>query len=131
MSRDPGTMALMGAKSKLDIETQKLAGAAGKAGQTLAASAPKPVPPPPPTTTSALDAAMVLVSTTSETLRTTVDTTDTTWATKQQAALTESPPVLQQQDTTAAGDYQRIPIFPMPEVKPPIGPPDVTGVRPA
>lgn len=121
----------MGAKTKLQIETQKLAGAAGRAGQTLAASAPKPIPPPPPTTTSALDAALVLVSTSSETLRTTVDTTDTTWATKQHAALTESPPVLQQQDTTAAGDYQRTPVFPMPAVKPPIGPHDVTEARPA
>lgn len=124
----------MGARTKLDIETDKLAGAAGKAGETLTASAPKPVPPPPPAVTSQLDAALALISTSSEALRAKVDATDTTWATKQQAALTESPPVLQQQDTQAAGDYQRAappPVFPTPGFKPPIGPPDVTKVRPA
>lgn len=124
----------MGARTKLDIETDKLVGAAGKAGETLTASAVKAIPPPPPTATSQLDAALVLVSTSSEALRAKVDATDTTWATKQQAALTESPPVLQQQDTKAAGDYGRTappPTFPMPGFKPPLGPPDVTKVRPA
>lgn len=125
----------MGARTKLDIETDKLACAAGKAGETLTASAPKPVPPPPPTATSQLDAALALISASSEALRAKVDATDTTWATLQQSALTESPPVLQQQDTKAAGDYQQavpaVPTFPMPGFKPPIGPPDTTVVRPA
>ena len=64
-------------------------------------------------------------------MRTGLDTTDNTWATKQQAALTESPPVLQQQDTQAAGDYEKSATFPMPGVKPPIGPPDTSSVQPA
>jgi hypothetical protein len=118
----------VGSKTKLGIETDKLADATGKAGETLAASAVKAIPPPPPTATSQLDAALVLVTTSSEALRAKVDTTVTMWATKQQAALTESPPALQQQDTQAAWGYQRTPICPMPAVKPPVGPPDVTGV---
>lgn len=124
-------MAPMGAKTKTDIETDRLAAAAGKASQTLAASAPQPIPPPPPTATSALDAALALVTTSSETLRTTVDATDTQWATGQSGRLAAGPPVIQQQDTENAGEYQRTPTFPMPAVKPPIGPPDVTGIRPA
>jgi hypothetical protein len=121
----------MGAKSKLDIETEKLHGAAGKAGETLTASAAKAIPPPPPTATSQLDAALLLVSTSSVTLQANVDSTDITWATKQSERLTAGPPVLQQQDTQAAGDYQRTATFPMPGFKPPLGPPDVTKVRPA
>ena len=80
-------MTPMGAKTKTDIETDRLAAASGKASQTLAASAPQPIPPPPPTATSALDAALALVTTSSETLRTTVDTTDTQWATGQSGRL--------------------------------------------
>lgn len=115
----------MGAKTKLDIETDQLHSAAGKASQTLAGSVVPPIPPPPPTTTSQLDAALALVSTESETLRSNLDTLDTTWATKQQAALTESPPVLQQEDLRAAQDYDRHQ-FPMPTVKPPGGAPGIT-----
>ena len=97
----------MGAKSKLDIETDQLHSAAGKAGQTLAGSVIPTIPPPPPTTASQLDIALASISAQSELLRSKVDTVDTTWATKQQAALTESPPVLQEQDVQAAGDYER------------------------
>ena len=108
----------MGAKNKLQIETDKLHSAAGKAGQTLAASTIPAIPPPPPTATSQLDAALALVSTHSEALRTKVDTLDTTLATKQHAALTESPPVLQQQDVQGAQDYERSSQFPTPSVTP-------------
>ena len=97
----------MGAKTKLDIETDQLHSAAGKAGQTLAGSVIPTIPPPPPTTASQLDIALASISAQSELLRSKVDTVDTTWATKQQAALTESPPVLQEQDVQAAGDYER------------------------
>ncbi|MDY6869266.1 MAG: hypothetical protein SV966_01370 [Actinomycetota bacterium] len=121
----------MGGKTKLDIETDQLHSAAGKAAQTLAGSVVPPIPPPPPTATSQLDAALALISSSAETMRTGLDTTDNTWATKQQAALTESPPVLQQQDTQAAGDYEKSATFPMPGVKPPIGPPDTSSVQPA
>ena len=121
----------MGAKTKLDIETDQLHSAAGKAGQTLAGSVIPTIPPPPPTTASQLDIALASISAQSELLRSKVDTVDTTWATKQQAALTESPPVLQEQDTQAAGDYERNSQFPTPEVKPPIGPPDTGSVQPA
>lgn len=38
----------MGAKTKLDIETDQLHSAAGKAGQTLAASVIGAIPPPLP-----------------------------------------------------------------------------------
>lgn len=119
----------MGGKTKLEIETDQLHSAAGKAAQTLAGSVVPPIPPP-PTATSQLDAALALISSSAETMRTGLDTTDNTWATKQQAALTESPPVLQQQDTQAAGDYEKSATFPMPNVKLPIGPP-TGGVRPA
>jgi hypothetical protein len=120
----------MGAKTKLDIETDQLHSAAGKAGQTLAGSVIPTIPPPPPTTSSQLDISLASISAQSELLRSKVDTVDTTWATKQQAALTESPPVLQEQDVKAAGAYERTQ-FPMPEVKPPIGPPDTGSVQPA
>ena len=121
----------MGAKTKLDIETDQLHSAAGKAGQTLAGSVIPTIPPPPPTTASQLDIALASISAQSELVRSKVDTVDTTWATKQQAALTESPPVLQEQDVQAAGDYERQSQFPTPEVKPPIGPPDTGSVQPA
>ena len=121
----------MGAKTKLDIQTDQLHSAAGKAGQTLAGSVIPTIPPPPPTTASQLDIALASISAQSELLRSKVDTVDTTWATKQQAALTESPPVLQEQDVQAAGDYERQSQFPTPEVKPPIGPPDTGSVQPA
>lgn len=113
-------MTPMGVKTKLDIETDKLQSAAGKAGQTLSGSVIPTIPPPPPTTASQLDIALASVSAQSELLRSKVDVVDTTWATKQQAALTESPPVLQQQDTQAAGDYERASQFPMPTVTLPI-----------
>lgn len=115
----------MGAKTRLDIETDQLHSAAGKAGQTLAGSVIPPIPPPPPTATSQLDAALALISTEGEALRETVDTTDTTWATKQQAALTESPAALQQEDIRAAQEYERHQ-FPMPTVKTPAGAPGIT-----
>ena len=121
----------MGAKTKLDIQTDQLHSAAGKAGQTLAGSVIPTIPPPPPTTASQLDIALASISAQSELARSKVDTVDTTWATKQQAALTESPPVLQEQDVQAAGDYERQSQFPIPEVKPPIGPPDTGSVQPA
>jgi hypothetical protein len=121
----------MGAKTKLDIETDQLHSAAGKAGQTLAGSVIPTIPPPPPATASQLDIALASISAQSELLRSKVDTVDTTWATKQQVALTESPLVLQEQDTQAAGDYERNSQFPTPEVKPPIEPPDTGSVQPA
>lgn len=121
----------MGAQTSMKIQADQLHSAAGKAGQTLAGSTIPPIPPPPPAALSQLDAALALVSTQSEALRAKVDTVDSQWATKQQAALTESPPVLQQQDTTAAGDMERSSEFPMPQVKPPIGPSDTTSVQPA
>lgn len=121
----------MGAQTTMKIQMDQLQSAAGKAGQTLAGSTIPPIPPPPPAATSQLDAALALISVEAEVLRTKVDTLDSTWATKQQAALTESPPVLQQQDTTAAGDMERSSEFPMPQVKPPVGPSDTTGVQPA
>ena len=121
----------MGAKTKLEIETDQLNSAAGKAGETLAASTIPPIPAPPPTATSQLDAALALISTQSETLRTSVDTLDMTWATKQQAALTESPPVLQEQDVQGAQDYERSSQFPMPEVRAPGGASSPGGVQPA
>jgi hypothetical protein len=109
----------MGTKSKLQIETGQLASAAGKASQTLAASAVQAIPPPPPTVTSQLDAALALVATSSEALRVNVDATDSMWATKQQAALTESPPVLIQQDQQGAQDYNRAAIqLPTPVMTP-------------
>ncbi len=120
----------MGAQDTLKIQMDQLESAAGKAGQTLTGSTIPPIPPPPPAAMSQLDAALALVSTEGEALRTKVDTLDSTWATTQQAALTESPPVLQQQDTTAAGDMERSSEFPMPQVKPPVGPSD-PGVQPA
>ncbi len=108
LSANAGTMTPMGTKSKLQIETGQLASAAGKASQTLAASAVQAIPPPPPTVTSQLDAALALVATSSEALRVDVDATgQRLWATKQQAALTESPPVLTQQDQQGAQDYNR------------------------
>lgn len=108
----------MGGKSKLDIESDQLASAAGKASATLAGSAVNAIPAPPPTVTSQLDAALALVATSSEALRVKVDTTDSMLATKQQAALTESPPVLVQQDQHAAQDYERSSQFPTPAVTP-------------
>ena len=118
----------MGAKTKLDIETDVLHAAAGKASATLAASAPKPIPPPPPTAVSQLDAALVLVSTSSEALGGKVDTNDITWATRQSERLTAGPPALQQQDVQGAADIQRSAQFPMPGVHPTIGPHDTTKV---
>ncbi|MBS4730566.1 hypothetical protein MSM1_20325 [Mycobacterium sp. SM1] len=97
----------MGSKSKLDIQTEKLASAAGKAAQTLAASAVPAIPPPPPTATSQLDAALVGLATASEAMRVKADAEGSLWATKQQAALTESPPVFTQQDQQGAHDYNR------------------------
>jgi hypothetical protein len=112
-------MTPMGTKSKLDIETEKLASAAGKASQTLAASTVPAIPPPPPTVSSQLDAALVGLATSSEALRVNVDTSDSVWATKQQAALTQSPPVLVQQDQQGAQDYNRAASqFPTPEMIP-------------
>lgn len=109
----------MGGKSKLDIESDQLASAAGKASATLAGSAVNAIPAPPPTVTSQLDAALALVATSSEALRVKVDTTDSMLATKQQAALTESPPVLVQQDQQGAQDYNRATEqFPTPAVTP-------------
>ena len=52
----------MGAKTKLDIETDQLHSAAGKAGQTLAASVIGAIPPPPPAAMSQLDAALAAVT---------------------------------------------------------------------
>lgn len=121
-------MASMGAKSKLDIETDVLHAAAGKASATLAASAPKPIPPPPPTAVSQLDAALVLVSTSSEALGTKVDTNDITWATRQSERLTAGPPALQQQDVQGAADIQRAAQFPITRVPMHIGPNDTTKV---
>ncbi len=112
----------MGTKTKLDIETDQLHSAAGKAGQTLAGSVIGTIPPPPPTATSQLDGALAGVSAQSELLRSQVDTLDSTWATKQSAALTESPPVLQQQDIDAAPTYQVPTEYPMPEINPGAGP---------
>jgi hypothetical protein len=109
----------MGTESKLQIDTQELASAAGKASQTLAASVVQAIPPPPPTVTSQLDAALALVTTSSEALRVKVDATDSMWATKQQAALTESPPVFTQQDQQGAQDYTRAATqFPTPAITP-------------
>lgn len=105
--------------SKLDIQTEKLASAAGKAAQTLAASAVPAIPPPPPTATSQLDGALVGLATASEAMRVKVDAEDSVWATKQQAALTESPPVLSQQDQQGAQDYTRAATqFPTPAMIP-------------
>ena len=120
----------MGAKTKLDIETDQLHSAAGKAGQTLAASVIGAIPPPPPAAMSQLDAALAAVSAQSELLRSNVDTLDSTWATKQSAALTESPPVLQQQDVQGATEMESVPQseYPMPQINP-IAPAD--GVQPA
>ena len=109
----------MGTKSKLEIDTQELASAAGKASQTLAASAAPTFAAPPPTAISKLDAALLGVIAKSEALRVNVDTTDSTWATKQQAALTQSPPVLAQQDQQGAQDYTHVATeFPTPVMKP-------------
>jgi len=63
----------MGAKSRLDIETDQLHSAAGKAGQTLAGSVIPTIPPPPPTTASQLDMALAGVSAQSELSRSKVD----------------------------------------------------------
>lgn len=111
----------MGSKSKLQIETQELASAGGKATQTLAGSAAPTFAPPPPTAASKLDAALVGVIAKTEAIRTNVDTNDIAWATKQQAALTQSPPVLAQQDQHAAQDYNKVE-FPMPVMNPGGGP---------
>ncbi|OOK65300.1 hypothetical protein BZL29_7766 [Mycobacterium kansasii] len=98
----------MGSKSKLQIDTQELASAGGKATQTLAGSAAPTFAPPPPAAESKLDAALVGAIAKTEAIRTEVDTTDSLWATKQQAALTQSPPVLEQQDQKAAQDYNQV-----------------------
>jgi len=111
----------MGSKSKLQIDTQELASAGGKATQTLTGSAAPTFAPPPPAAASKLDAALVGVIAKTEAVRTNVDTTDSLWATKQQAALTQSPPVLAQQDQHAAQDYNQVQ-FPMPVMKPGGGP---------
>jgi hypothetical protein len=109
----------MGSKTRLEIETDQLKRAAGKAGQTAAASAVHAIPPPAPTVSSQLDAALALVVTSSEALKGTVDTADTTAATTQQTAITESPPVLAQQDQQGAQDYNRTATqFPMPTMAP-------------
>jgi len=111
--------AYMGSKSKLQIDTQELASAGGKATQTLAGSVAPTFAPPPPTATSKLDAALVGVIAKTEAVRTNVDTTDSTWATKQQAALTQSPPVFTQQDQQGAQDYTRVATeFPTPVMNP-------------
>lgn len=110
----------MGAKTKLDIETDQLASATGKASQTLAASVIGAIPPPPPAAMSQLDAALAAVSAQSELLRSNVDTLDSTWATKQSAALTEAPPILQQQDVQGATEIESVPQneYPMPNINP-------------
>ncbi|MCH9731996.1 MAG: hypothetical protein K0U84_20375 [Actinomycetia bacterium] len=120
----------MGAKTKLEIETDQLHSAAGKAGQTLAGSVVAPITPPPPTTTSQLDASLIGVLTASQAQQAKVDTLDTTWATEQQAALTESPPILEQQDAQGAQDHERD-RFPMPTLPPPGGGGEAGGVQPA
>jgi hypothetical protein len=111
-------MALMGAKSKLDIETDQLHKAAGKAGQTLAASVIPSIMPPPPAATSQLDIALAAVSAKSELLRSKVDVTDSTWATRQSGALAEGPTVLQSQDKAAVPTYQQPTEYPMPAFHP-------------
>lgn len=112
-------MAVMGAKSKLDIETDQLHKAAAKAGQTLAASVIPTITPPIPAAMSQLDIALAAVSGKAELLRSKVDTTDSTWATKQSGALTEGPTVLQSQDKEAVPTYEQpVTTFPMPGVNP-------------
>lgn len=118
----------MGAKSKLQIETEVLHAAAGKASGTLAASAVKPIPPPPPTATSQLDAALVLVTASASALASKVDTNDITWATRQSERLAAGPPALQQQDVQGAADMQRAAQFPISKVPMQIGPHDTTKV---
>ena len=109
----------MGAKSKLDIETDQLHKAAGKAGQTLAASVIQAIAPPPPAAASQLDLALAAVSAKSELLRSKVDATDSTWATRQSGALAEGPAVLEAQDKEAVPTYEQpVTTFPMPGVNP-------------
>lgn len=122
----------MGSRTKLDIETDQLASAAGKASATMTASVITTITPPPPAALSQLDAALAGLSGAAETRRLKLDATDSTWATKQQLALATSPPLLAQQDQQAAADMgKHASTFPMPGVKPPIGPPDTGIVRPA
>ena len=121
----------MGAKTKLDIETDQLHSAAGKAGQTLAGSVIPTIPPPPPTTASQLDIALASISAQSE------------------LAAVEGGHRRHHLGDEAASRAHRIAAgvagagrpgrrglraqsqFPTPEVKPPIGPPDTGSVQPA
>jgi hypothetical protein len=109
----------MGAKTKLDIETDQLHKAAAKAGETLAASVIPTITPPLPAAMSQLDIALAAVSGKAELLRSKVDATDSTWATRQFGALTEGPTVLQSQDKAAVPTYQQpVTTFPMPKATP-------------
>ena len=99
----------MGAKTKLDIETDQLHSARPAKPGRRWPQASSVQSRHPPAAMSQLDAALAAVSAQSELLRSNVDTLDSTWATKQSAALTESPPFFSSRTFRALRRWSRYP----------------------
>lgn len=117
---------------RLNIHTEKLASAATGSAATQAASAPAPLMPPPPGGASLLDIALSATATSVASRVATETAADAAVVATQTTGLTESPAAIVQQDGQAAADMgKHASTFPMPGVKPPIGPPDTGIVRSA
>lgn len=118
--------------NRLNIHTEQLASAANSSASTQAASAPAPLVPPPPGGTSLLDIALAGSAASIAARVATVTAADTAAVATQTTGLTESPAAIVQQDGQAAADMgKHASTFPMPGVKPPIGPSDTGIVRSA
>lgn len=101
----------MSSGDKLDIYTEKLAGAAAQATATQTGSITPALATPPATTVSQLDGALVGFLGALEGKRTASDQADSVIATKQESALTQSPPAIIAQDEQLANDFGGRPLI--------------------